>query len=115
MITALLAALQLVASSPATPTSAGPLIVKDASRSVSVALSPSPDGPMLRVDQLRPVVPVTVSHLMGDRWMIIVKRKAIEVEPGIRLAKVGEETYQLAAAPEVRRGALYVPLQLVVE
>jgi N-acetylmuramoyl-L-alanine amidase len=70
---------------------------------------------MVRVDQLRPVVPVTVSHLMGDRWMIIVKGKAIEVEPGIRLAKVGEETYQLAAAPEVRRGALYVPLQLVVE
>ena len=115
MITALLAVLQLVATSPATPTSVGPLIVKDASRSISVALSPSPDGPMLRVDQLRPVIPVTVSHLMGDRWMIIVKGKAIEVEPGIRLAKVGEETYQLAAAPEVRRGALYVPLQLVVE
>jgi N-acetylmuramoyl-L-alanine amidase len=115
MITALLAALQLAASSPAAYTPAGPLIVKDASRSISVALSPSADGPMLRVDQLRPVVPVTVSHLMGDRWMIIVKGKAIEVEPGVRLAKVGEETYQLAAAPEVRRGALYVPLQLVVE
>jgi N-acetylmuramoyl-L-alanine amidase len=117
MITALLAALQLVASSPVAPpiTPTGPLIVKDASRSVSVALSPSPDGPMLRVDQLRPVVPVTVSHLMGERWMIIVKGKAIEVVPGLRLAKVAEETYQLAAAPEVRRGALYVPLQLVVE
>jgi N-acetylmuramoyl-L-alanine amidase len=115
MITALIAALQLVASSPAAPTVTGPLVVKDASRSVSIALSPSADGPMLRVDQLRPVVPVTVSHLMGDRWMIIVKNKAIEVEPGVRLAKFGEETYQLAAAPEVRRGALYVPLQLVVE
>jgi N-acetylmuramoyl-L-alanine amidase len=115
MITALFAALQFAASSPVTPTPAGPLVVKDASRSISVALSPSPDGPMVRVDQLRPVVPVTVSHLMGDRWMIIVKGKAIEVEPGIRLAKVGDETYQLAAAPEVRKGALYVPLQLVVE
>ena len=115
MITALIAALQLVASSPTAPTTTGPLVVKDASRSVSIALTPSVDGPMLRVDQLRPVVPVTVSHLMGDRWMIIVKGKAIEVEPGIRLARFDEETYQLAAAPEVRRGALYVPLQLVVE
>jgi N-acetylmuramoyl-L-alanine amidase len=115
MIAALLTAFQLVASSPAAPSPAGPLVVKDASRSISVALLPGADGPMLRADQLRPVIPVTVSHLMGERWMIIVKGKAIEVEPGIRLAKVGEETYQLAAAPEVRRGALYVPLQLVVE
>jgi N-acetylmuramoyl-L-alanine amidase len=110
MIAALLTAFQLVASSPA-----GPLVVKDASRSISVALLPSADGPMLRADQLRPVIPVTVSHLMGERWMIIVKGKAIEVEPGMRLAKVGDETYQLSAAPELRRGVLYVPLQLVVE
>ena len=28
---------------------------------------------------------------------------------------IGEQTYQLAIAPEVRKGALYVPLQLVAE
>jgi N-acetylmuramoyl-L-alanine amidase len=60
-------------------------------------------------------VPITVSHLMGDRWMVIVKGTAIEVEPGVRFAMVGDERYQLAAAPELRKGALYVPLQLVVE
>ena len=115
MIRLLLAALQI--STAALP-AAGPdraLVVKDASRSVSVALVDSPDGPMLRADALRPVVPVTVSHLMGARWMVIVSGTAIEVETGSRLARVGEESYQLAAPPMVRKGALLVPLQLVVE
>jgi N-acetylmuramoyl-L-alanine amidase len=115
MIAALVAAFQLVASSPVAPSAGGPLVVKNASRSISVTLVPGVDGPMLRADQLRPVVPLTVSHLMGERWMIIVNGKAIEVEPGVRFAKVGDESYQLAAAPEVRKGVLYVPLQLVVE
>jgi N-acetylmuramoyl-L-alanine amidase len=115
MIRLLLAALQLsIAPSPA----AGPdrpLVVKDASRSVTIALIDTPDGPMLRADALRPVLPLTVSHLMGDRWMLIVTGTAIEVEAGSRLARVGQESYQLAAAPVVRKGALLVPLQLVVE
>ena len=115
MIAALTTLFQLVAATPAVPTPGGPLVVKDASRTISVPLVPTADGPLLRADQLRPIVPVTVSHLMGDRWMIIVNGAAIEVEPGIRLAKVGEDNYQLAAAPEIRKGVLYVPLQLVVE
>ena len=115
MILTLVAAFQLVASTPNVATPAGPLVVKDATRSISIALVSSENGPLLRADQLRPVVPVTVSHLMGERWMIIVHGKAIEVEEGIRLAKVGDESYQLAAAPELRKGALYVPLQLVAE
>jgi N-acetylmuramoyl-L-alanine amidase len=114
MIAALLAAFQLTAA-PLAIGPDGPLVVKDGSRTVSIVLVATPDGPILRADALRPVIPVTVSHLMGERWMIIVNGTAIEVTPGRRLAKVGEETYQLAAAPEVRKGALYVPLQLIAE
>ena len=66
-------------------------------------------------DQLRPVVPITVSHLTGDRWLLIVGGASIEVEEGVRFARVGDATFQLARAPEVRKGVLYVPLQLVVE
>ncbi|HKH91676.1 MAG TPA: N-acetylmuramoyl-L-alanine amidase [Gemmatimonadaceae bacterium] len=108
---ALLAAFQLAATSP----SAGRLVVKDASRSVSVPLVASPSGPLVRPEQLRPIVPLTVSHLTGDRWLLIVGGSTIEVEEGLRFARVGDATFQLARAPEVRRGALYVPLQLVVE
>lgn len=115
MIRLLLAALQL---SAATLPAAGPdrpLVVKDASRTVTVALVGTPDGPMVRADALRPVVPVTVSHLMGARWMLIVNGTAIDVETGSRFARVGQESYQLSAPPTVRNGALLVPLQLVVE
>ena len=111
MILSLVAAFQLAAATPV-PTA---LLVKDASRSASVALVPTDGGPMLRAEQLRPIVPITVSHLTEHRWMLIVNGTAIEVEEGIRFAKVGEQTYQLTVAPKVRKGALYVPLQLVVE
>jgi N-acetylmuramoyl-L-alanine amidase len=47
--------------------------------------------------------------------MLIVGGSAIEVEEGLRFARVGDDQFQLARAPEVRRGVLYVPLQLVVE
>jgi len=109
MIVALLAAFQLAASMPSA------LRVKDASRTVSVPIVASPSGPLVRPDQLRPVVPITVSHLTGDRWLLIVGGSSIEVEDGVRFARVGDAAFQLARAPEVRKGALYVPLQLVVE
>jgi N-acetylmuramoyl-L-alanine amidase len=47
--------------------------------------------------------------------MLIVNGTAIEVEAGSRFARVGQDAYQLAAAPVVRKGVLLVPLQLVVE
>jgi N-acetylmuramoyl-L-alanine amidase len=111
MIVALLAAFQLAAASP--PASA--LVVKDASRKVSVPIVASASGPLVRPDQLRPVVPITVSHLTGNRWLLIVGGSSIEVEEGVRFARVGETAFQLARAPEVRKKFLYVPLQLVVE
>ena len=111
MIAALLAAFQLAAASPAT----SPLVVRDASRSVSVPVVASPSGPLVRPEQLRPVVPITVSHLTGDRWLLIVGGSSIEVEEGVRFARVGGAAFQLTRAPEVRKGALYVPLQLIVE
>jgi len=113
MIVALVAAFQLAVASPTAPN--GPLVVKDASRSVSVPLVPSASGPLVRAEQLRPIVPLTVSHLTGDRWMLIVGGSAIEVEIGSRFARLGEKEFQLATAPEIRKGSLYVPLQLIVE
>jgi len=111
MIAALLVAFQIAAASQ----SPAALIVKDASRKVSVPIVASPSGPLVRPDQLRPIVPITVSHLTGDRWMLIVGGSSIEVEEGLRFARVGETAFQLARAPEVRKRFLYVPLQLVVE
>ena len=117
MILALVAAFQLAAAVPPVDSASrtGPLVVKDASRSASIPLVAVTGGLLLRAEQLKPIVPLTVSHLTGSRWMLIVNGTAIEVEEGLRFAKVGADTYQLATAPEVRKGALYVPLQLVAE
>ncbi len=111
MIIALVAAFQLAAS--AAPLES--LTVRDASRSAVVALVPSDGGSLLRADQLRPIVPVIVSHVTGSRWMLIVGGQSIEIEEGTRFAKAGGQTYQLATAPQVRKQALYVPLQLIAE
>src|SRR5690349_7262418 len=114
MIALLVAAFQIAAAQPATPVPES-LVVKDATRTASVALVPGQGGPLLRADALRPVVPVTVSHLTGERWMLIVNGAAIQVEQGSRFARVGDESYQLAASTDVRDGKRYVPLQLVAE
>lgn len=115
MIGLLVAAFQIAAAQPAPAAVPDSLIVKDATRTSAVALVPGGGGPLLRAESLRPVVPVTVSHLTGRRWMLIVNGAAIQVEQGSRFARVGEESYQLAAEVDVRKGALYVPLQLVAE
>jgi N-acetylmuramoyl-L-alanine amidase len=114
MILALVVAFQLAVAASAS-TGARALVIKDASRSLSVPLVASSLGPLVRADQLRPVLPVTVSHVTGERWMLILGAAAIEVEEGVRFARVGSDQFQLSRAPEVRRGVLYVPLQLVVE
>ncbi len=116
MILALCAAFQLAAATPA-DSAARPasVVVKDATRSISIALVSGAGGPLLRAERLKPIVPITVSHLTGNRWMLIVNGTGIEVTDGIRYARVGDQTYQLAAPPEVRKGALFVPLQLLAE
>jgi len=115
MILALAAAFQLAIAAPEPVGPRTALVVKDASRSVSVGVVQTAEGPMVRADQLRPVLPITVSRVMAERWMLIMGPTAIQVEQGMRYAKVGDSTYQLASAPEVRNGALYVPVQLVAE
>ncbi len=115
MIALVFAAFQIAAAQAAPAIRPESVVVKDATRSTSVALVAGDGGPLLRADALRPVVPVTVSHLTGERWMIIVNGAAIQVEQGSRFARVGDESYQLAAPAEVRNGKLYVPLQLVAE
>ena len=115
MISLLLAAFQIAAAQPLPAVAPESLVVKDATRAVSVALVPGQGGPLIRAESLRPIVPVTVSHLTGQRWMLIVNGAAIQVEQGSRFASVGDESYQLAAEVDVRGGKLYVPLQLVAE
>ncbi len=82
MIGLLIAALQIAVAQPAPTTAPESLLVKDATRAAAVALVPGNGGPLLRAESLRPIVPMTVSHLTGQRWMLIVNGVAIQVEQG---------------------------------
>ena len=115
MILALAAAFQLAIVAPEAAGPPSALVVKDATHSVTLAVVQTPAGPMVRADRLKPILGVTASHLMGDRWVLIVGSSVIELEQGVRVAKVGDASYQLAASPELRKGVLYVPVQLVAE
>ena len=115
MIGALLLALQLAVVAPGAGGLPDTLVVKNASRRVALGVDRGGGTPMVRADRLKAILGVTVSHLMADRWLLIVGGASIEVAPGVRVARVGGATYQLASAPDLRRGVLYVPVQLVAE
>ena len=108
MIGIVVAAFQL---SQGTPPSA--LVVHDARRSIRVALTATPAGPMLRPEALAPVLRVGVHHDSSSWYSLEAWGTRVQIQAGSRLVRVGGEVRQLASAPTVTGGRLMVPLQLV--
>ena len=71
MIGALLLALQISATAPAKP-SATSFVVRNASRSVTVALAGTPNAPLVRPEALSPILTVTVKAESGGRYTVVV-------------------------------------------
>ena len=112
MIAALLL-LQLAAAAAAP----APIVVRDASRSVRVALvtGQAGSGPLLDPQALSPIVPVTVRRQSPVAYTLEIAGVRLELEPGLPSVRIGGDVRQLAAAPMVRGSRLLVPLQLVSE
>jgi hypothetical protein len=91
------------------------LIVRDARRSIRVAMVATPSGPMLRPDALAPILRVDVHHDSSSWYSLEAWGARVQVQVGSRLVRVGREVRQLAAAPVVSGGRLVVPLQVVSE
>jgi N-acetylmuramoyl-L-alanine amidase len=108
MIGIVVAAFQL---SHGTPPSA--LVVHDARRSIRVALTATPAGPMLRPEALAPVLRVNVRHDSSSWYTLEAWGTRVQLQAGSRLVRVGNDVRQLSAAPMVASGRLMVPLQLV--
>src|SRR5262252_8751785 len=106
MIGIVVAAFQL---SQGTPASA--LVVHDARRSIRVALTATPTGPMLRPEALAPLLRVNVRHDSASWYSLEAWGTRVQVQAGSRLVRVGGEVRQLAAAPTITAGRLMVPLQ----
>ena len=96
-------ALQLAAS----------VVVRDAHRSVRVPLVSTPAGPMVRPESFGDMLPVGVHHDSASAYTLDVWGVRLQVEVGLALVRLGEDVRQLATAPVLRNGHLFVPLQLI--
>jgi N-acetylmuramoyl-L-alanine amidase len=112
MIGVLFAAFQLAA---ATPAAAQSLVVRDATQSGRVAVVSTPNGPMLRPELLAAMLPIVVRHDAGSSYTIEVEGTQLQLEAGVAIVRIGNETRPLATAPMVTNGHFMVPLQLISE
>lgn len=112
MIGALFAALQIAAAAPAAPAA---LVISDGQHAVRVPLVASANGPLLRVESLDPMLPVSVHHDSSSYYTISVNGARLQVSTGSQVVRVGKEVRPLASAPLIAAGHLLVPLQLVSE
>ena len=107
MIVPALVALQIVA--------APPLVIRDARQAVRVPTMGSASGAMVRLDALRPMLPVNVTHDSLAWYTVEVWGARLQVQAGGRAVRTGDDVYQLGAAPRLENGRLVVPVQLVSE
>lgn len=86
------------------------LVVHDAARSLRVPVVDGESGPVVRIDQLAPVVPVSVSRDSAGGFALTVGGVVLRIQAGIPAVRVGDDAYVMPGAPESRDGRLYVPL-----
>src|SRR5947209_20040723 len=91
------------------------LVVRDAHRSVNVPLVSTPTGPMLRPESFGDMLPVGVRHDSASSYTLEVWGARLQLEVGAAVVRVGDDVRQLATAPVLRSGHLFVPLQLISE
>ena len=111
MLAPLLLALQ-VAAAGAGPAS---IAVRTATTVQRVALVGEPTAPMLRPQQLAPLLPVVVTREAPGHYHLLVSGIAFGLEVGVATVTIGGEIRPLVAAPVERYGQLLVPLQLLSE
>ena len=107
MIAALLLAFQ-VGSGPEV------LVVKADSETV-VPLVRAGEGLSLRLDLLAPAIGGVVRSLPDGRTILTIDRAELTLNEGVPFVQAGAELVPLAAAPGMRDGRLYIPLQFVAE
>ena len=105
MIVPALVALQIAA--------APPLVVRDARSTVRVPTTATASGAIVRLDALKPMLPVNVSHDSLAWYTIEVWGARMHVQAGVPSVRAGDDVYQLATAPRLENGRLVVPVQLV--
>lgn len=91
------------------------LVVRNATRTIRVPLVSTAAGPMLRIEQLEPVVNASVRRTAPGEYDVRVFGTDMHFEVGVAVVKVDSAVHPLAAPPVVSHGDLLVPLQFVSE
>lgn len=107
MILTAVAAFQVAAATP--------LVVRDARRVVRIPTIAATGGPLVRLDALRPMLPVTVSHDSASWYTVEVWGARLQLQAGVASVRVSDEQRPLAAAARLESGHLVVPVQLISE
>ena len=94
---------------------AATLVVRDAHRTVRVPLVSTASGPMLRPESIGDMLPIGVHHDSASAYTLDVWGVRLQLEVGVALVRMGDDVRQLATAPVLRSGHLFVPLQLISE
>jgi N-acetylmuramoyl-L-alanine amidase len=89
------------------------LVVRDAHRSVRVPVVSTETGPMVRPEAFGDMLPVGVRHDSASAYTLEIWGTRIQVEVGSAFVRSGDEVRQLATAPVLRSGHLFVPIQLI--
>src|SRR5947209_2655030 len=89
------------------------LVVRDGHRKISVPVVSTPTGPMIRPESFGDMLPVGVHHDSASSFTLDVWGQRLHLEVGAAVVRVGDDVRQLATAPVLRNGHLFVPLQLI--
>jgi N-acetylmuramoyl-L-alanine amidase len=107
MILAALAAFQIAAAAPRT------VGVRSGEQVVRVPTVAGPDGRLIRLSALDALIPLTVRRDSANWYSVEAWGARFQLQVGSNVVHANESVRQLASAPVVRNGELFVPVQLV--
>src|ERR1700754_1413011 len=91
------------------------LVVKTPNDVVRIASTSTTNGPMISADALKRVMPIHITRDSSSWYTIEVWGGKVRLQSGSTTIRVGDDIRPLVAAPEMRNGALMLPLQVVSE
>src|SRR5215813_7604930 len=109
MMLAAFVACQLAAAAP--PPSS--VLIRDQQRQTRIPIVASATGPMIRADALSQILPIEIRRGGGSSYTLKVWDTSLELEAGVAVVRVRNDTIRLASAPQVSDDKLLIPLQVV--
>src|SRR5262245_9090634 len=102
-----------VAYQDAAATSPASLVIRDQQRQARIPIVASATEPMLRADALSQILPIEIQRGNGSSYTLKAWDTSLELEAGVPVVRIQNDTIRLVSAPQVSDDKLLIPLQLV--